>query len=64
MKFKRCKDIFFDLQAILSTTKHNEKSILYSHLSTWLREGLLLSKGKVSKILKYYNKLKAPQQIT
>ncbi|XP_020296673.1 cytochrome P450 4C1-like isoform X2 [Pseudomyrmex gracilis] len=34
-----------DLEKVLSSTKHNEKSKLYDLLRPWLNDGLLISKG-------------------
>ncbi|XP_063395271.1 cytochrome P450 4C1-like [Cydia fagiglandana] len=35
-----------DIEIIMSTMKHSEKSIVYNLLKQWLQEGLLLSKGE------------------
>ncbi|XP_023945640.2 cytochrome P450 4C1 [Bicyclus anynana] len=34
------------VEAVISSTKHNEKGYLYSFLRPWLNDGLLLSNGK------------------
>ncbi|XP_075982145.1 uncharacterized protein LOC142980547 [Anticarsia gemmatalis] len=34
-----------DIETIMSTTKYNDKSLIYTILKPWLRDGLLLSKG-------------------
>ncbi|KAM3967464.1 cytochrome P450 4c3-like [Aphomia sociella] len=34
-----------DVETIISTTKYNEKSKVYSFLTNWLKDGLLLSNG-------------------
>uniref|UniRef100_UPI003B75B36C cytochrome P450 4C1-like n=1 Tax=Ostrinia nubilalis TaxID=29057 RepID=UPI003B75B36C len=34
-----------DIETIISTTKHNGKSHIYTFLSPWLKDGLLLSNG-------------------
>ncbi|CAH0592586.1 unnamed protein product [Chrysodeixis includens] len=35
-----------DVEIIMSSTKHSEKSVIYNILKLWLRDGLLLSKGQ------------------
>uniref|UniRef100_UPI003B3A860B uncharacterized protein LOC113518034 n=1 Tax=Galleria mellonella TaxID=7137 RepID=UPI003B3A860B len=34
-----------DIETIMSTTRYNDKSIVYSFLKDWLKEGLLVSNG-------------------